>query len=193
MLDQAPSFASVARRLGKPRLQLALEELADNVRNEISNANFVPLRSDVRNDVNQLRTDAERLGKTLTRLSEERLLDLPFPRLLKSPRTRQSIRNLVEWCDKSLSVISAKGGAPKQPGRTTCAMIVIEAWTYAKGKAPRANNQKVHEICDEYWRACGNASLGELRNWRRSVIEALRHDRLRRHYEDQIQRHTTGP
>ena len=193
MLDQAPSFASVAREIGKPRLQLALEELANDVRNEISNANFVPLRSDVRNDVNQLRTDAERLGKTLTRLSEERLLDLPFPRLLKSPRTRQSIRNLVEWCDKSLPVISAKGGAPKHPGRTTCAMIVIEAWTYAKGKAPRANNQKVHEICDEYWRACGSASIGEPRNWRRSMDNALRQDRLRRHYQDQIQRHTIGP
>jgi hypothetical protein len=139
-----------------------------------------------------LRADAERLGKTLSRLSDERLLDLPFPRLLKLFRTQQSVRNLVEWCDKSLPVISAKGGAPKHPGRTTCAMIVIEAWTYAKGKAPRANNQKVHEICDEYWRACGYASIGEPRNWRRSMDEALRH-RLRCHYQDQIQRHTTGP
>ena len=192
MLDQAPSFASVAGKIGKPRLQLALEQLAEDVRRQISNASFVPLRSDVRKDVKQLRADAERLGKTLSRLSKERLLDLPFPRELEL-FPRQSIRSLVEWCDKSLSVISAKGGAPKHPGRTTCAMIVIEAWTYAKGKEPRANNQKVHEICDEYWRACGNASLGELRNWRRSVIEALRHDRLRRHYKDQIQRHTTGP
>jgi hypothetical protein len=192
MLDQAPSFASVALKIGKPRLQLALDELADDVRREINFAGFVPSRSDVRDDVNQLRTDAARLDKTLTRLSKERPIDLPFPRELEVPHTQQSIRKLIEWCDKSLSVIPAKGGAPKQPGRTTCAMIVIEAWTYAKGKAPRANNQTVHEICDEYWRACGNASLGELRNWRRSVIEALRH-RLRGHYQDQIQRHTTGP
>src|SRR6516164_2289497 len=124
MLDQTPSFASVACRLGEPQLERALEELADNVRNEISNANLVPLRSDVRDDLNQLKADAERLGKTLTRLFEEPLLDLPFPRLLKSSRTRQSIHNLVEWCDKSLSVISVKGGAPKHPGRTTCAIIV---------------------------------------------------------------------
>jgi hypothetical protein len=193
MLDQTPSFASVAREIGKPRLQLALEELADDVRRQISLAGFVPLRSDVRKDVKQLRTDAERLDKTLTRLSKERPLDLPFPRDLDLPHARQSIRSLVEWCDKSLSVIPAKGGAPKQPGRTTCAIIVIEAWTYAKGKAPRANNQTVHEICDEYWRACGNASLGEPRNWRRSMDDALRHGRSRRHYQDQIQRHTTGP
>ena len=192
MLDQAPSFASVAREIGKPRLQLALEELADDVRREINFASFVPLRSDLRKDVNQLRTDAERLGKTLNRLSKERPLDLPFFRELDLPHARQSIRKLIEWSDKSLSVISAKGGAPKHPGRTTCAMIVIEAWTYAKGKEPRANNQKVHEICDEYWRACGCQSIGEPRNWRRSMDEALRH-RLRRHYQDQIQRHTTGP
>jgi hypothetical protein len=190
MLDQAPSFASVAREIGKPRLQLALEELADDVRKEINFASFVPLRSDVRKDVKQLRADAERLGKTLTRLSKERLLDVPFSRELELPHT--SIRKLIEWCDKSLSV-SAKGGVRKQPGRTTCAMIVIAAWTYAKGKAPRANNQKVHEICDEYWRACGCQSIGEPRNWKRSMDDALRQDRLRRHYQDQIQRHTTGP
>ena len=61
MLDQTPSFASVACRLGEPQLERALEELADNVRNEISNANLVPLRSDVRDDLNQLKADAERL------------------------------------------------------------------------------------------------------------------------------------
>jgi hypothetical protein len=192
MLDQAPSFDSVARKLGEPRLEWALEELADHLRREIRNASFVPLRSDVRNDVKQLRTDAERLDKTLTRLSKERVLDLPFPRELELRRTRQSIRKLVQWCDKSLSGISAKGGVRKHPGRTTCAIIVIEAWTYAKGKAPRANNQSVHEICDQYWRACGYASIGELRNWRRSMDEALRH-RLRRHYQNEIRRHTIAP
>ena len=192
MLDQAPSFASVARRLGEPQLELTLEELADHVRREINFARFISLRSGVRKDVKQLRTDAERLGKTLSRLSKERLLDLPFPRELELSRTRQSTHNLVEWCDKSLSVMSVKGGVRKQSGRTTCAIIVIEAWTHAKGKAPRANNQKVHEICDEYWRACGCQSIGEPRNWRRSMDEALRH-RLRRHYQDQIQRHTIAP
>ena len=192
MLDQAPSFASVARRLGEPQLELTLEELADHVRREINFARFISLRSGVRKDVKQLRTDAERLDKTLSRVSKKRLLDLPFPRELELPRTQQSIGNLVEWCDKSLSVMSVKGGVRKQSGRTTCAILVIEAWTHAKGKAPRANNQKVHEICDEYWRACGCPSIGEPRNWRRSMDEALRH-RLRRHYQDQIQRHTIAP
>ena len=193
MLDQSPSFASIARKIGEPRLEWALEELADHLRRDISNASLVPLRRDVRNDVKQLKAGAARLDKTLTRLAEKRLLDLPFPRELELPRTQQSIGNLVEWCDKSLSVMSVKGGVRKQSGRTTCAIIVIEAWTHAKGKAPRANNQKVHEICDEYWRACGCPSIGEPRNWRRSMDEALRQDRLRRHYQDQIQRHTIAP
>jgi hypothetical protein len=192
MLDQSPSFASIAGKIGEPRLEWALEELADHLRREVRNASFVPLRSDVRKDVKQLRTDAERFDKTLTRLSRERLLALPFPRQLELRHTRQSIRKLVQWCDKSLSVISAKGGVRKHPGRTTCAMIVIEAWTYAKGKAPRANNQTVHKICDEYWRACGYASIGEPRNWKRSMDEALRH-RLRRHYQNEIRRHTIAP
>jgi hypothetical protein len=178
---------------GEPRLEWVLEQLADDVRREISLAGLVPLRSDVRKDVMRLRTNAERFDKALNRISK-RLLDVPFPRgLAFLPRTRQSIRKLIEWSDKSLSVMPAKGGVRKQPGRTTCAMIVIEAWTYARGKAPRANNQKVHEICDEYWRACGYASIGELRNWLRSMTDALRQDRLRRHYQDQIQRHTIGP
>ena len=192
MLDQSPSFASIARKIGEPRLEWALEELADHLRRDISNASLVPLRRDVRNDVKQLKADAARLDKTLTRLAEKRLLDLPFPRELEVRHARQSIRKLVQWCDKSLSVISAKGGVRKHPGRTTCAIIVIEAWTYTKGKAPRANNQKVHEICDEYWRACGRPSIGEPRNWRRSMDEALRH-RLRRHYQNEIRRHTIAP
>jgi len=99
MLNQSPSFASVARKIGEPRLEWVLQELADDVRRQISFAGSVPLRSDVRKDVKQLRANAERFEKVLNRISK-RLLDLPFPRgLAFLPRTRQSIRKLIEWSD----------------------------------------------------------------------------------------------
>lgn len=192
MLDQAPSFESVARKIGEPRLERVLKQLADEVRTEIHNANFVSLRSEVRSDVKQLKTNAARFEKALNRISK-RLLDLPISSLELLPYARQSIRNVIEWCDESLSIISDKGGVRKQPGRITCAMIVIDAWTFINGKAPRANNPKVQKICDEYWRACGCPPIGggEPGNWRRAVAEALRHRSRRRDLiRNQIERGT---
>jgi hypothetical protein len=169
-----------------------LEKLAVNIQNDIHNAKFVSLRSEVRSDVKQLKTNAERFEKALNRISK-RLSDLPLSSLELLPYARQSIHNVIEWCDESLSIISHKGGVRKQPGRTTCAMIVIEAWTFIKGKAPRANNPKVQEICDEYWRACGCQPIGggDPGNWRRTMAEALqRHGRLRDLISNQIVRGT---
>jgi hypothetical protein len=192
MLDQTPSFASVARKIGEPRLERVLGKLAHDVRTEIHNANFVSLRSEVRSDVKQLKTNAERFEKALDRISK-RLLDLPIRGHEVLPYARQSLRKVIEYCDESLSIISDKGGVRKQPGRITCATIVIEAWTFIKGKTPRANNPKVQETCDEYWRACGCQPIGgsDPGNWRRAMAEALqRHSRWRDFIRNEIERGT---
>src|SRR5437899_416652 len=55
MLDEATSFASVARKIGNGRLEKALRELASQVEIEIRNAKSRPLRAEVRNDVKRLK------------------------------------------------------------------------------------------------------------------------------------------
>jgi hypothetical protein len=152
-----------------------LEKLAGRVETDIHNASFVSLRSDVRNYLKELRKQAERFDKALSRIFKY-YHHLPVKEFTDLPDVRQPVKALMEFCDNSLSVVSDKGGREKEPGRIICAMIVIEAWSFAKGKAPCANNHTVHTICDEYWRACGYQSLGDPRNWRTSMVDALRND-----------------
>jgi hypothetical protein len=190
MLNEAPSFASVACRIGEPRLERVLQALAVNVQNEIHNASFVSRRSDVRNGIKDLKSEALQFNKALDRVSKH-FLSLPF---YDQRSVRQAIHDVIEFCDKSLRVVSDKAGRGKEPGRTTCAMIVIEARTLVKGKPPGANNHKVHEICDEYWRACGNQTLGEPRNWLGAMADALANrSRFRRFIHDEIRGHEIAP
>src|SRR5262249_7333392 len=177
MLDEAPSFASVARKIGDRRLEKVFQHLAPNIKTEINNAKFVPLRAEVRNDVKRLKAETKRFETALNRVFERRLWGLPievdvlgclFP-------ARQTIQDIIALCDTTLSITSAKGGVTKKPGRIICAMIVIEAWIFARDGSPGANNRIVQEICDDYWRACGYKTIGkgDPGNWRRTVTEAL--------------------
>ena len=155
--NEAPSFARVAHKIGEPRLVRVLEQLARNVQTDIHNAKFVRKRSEIRSSVKKLKADARRFYRTMERVI---LFELPFHDLRN---VRRETRNVIEWCDRNLRVVSDKGGVGKKPGRATCAIIVIEAWAFIRGKTPGANNHTVHSICDEYWRACGCASVGDPR------------------------------
>ena len=196
MLDKAPSFASVARKIGDRRLEKALQKLASNVETDIHNAKFVPVRAEVRDDLKQLKAETKRFENALNRVSQ-RLVDLPTTAIECLPLARQTIHEIIALCDGALSVTSAKGGATKKPGRIICALIVIEAWAFVRGDPPGANNEPVQEICDAYWCACGQEAIGsgDPSNWRRSVTEALSADhgamrQMRRYIYDEIRRCT---
>jgi hypothetical protein len=179
--NEAASFASVAHSVGEPQLERVLAQLARNVRIDIHNAKFVRKRSEIRRSVKKLKADARRFYNAMERIP---LVELPFHDLRN---VRRETRDLIGWCDRSLRVVSDKAGVGKKPGRATCAMIIIEAWAFVHGKTPRANNHTVHAICDEYWRACGNQSLRDPRNWRTSMADALAsHSRLRHVIRDEI-------
>jgi hypothetical protein len=187
--NEASSFASVAHKIGEPRLERALRGLASQVHNDIHNANFVVPRSEVRKAVNDLKANAQGFNKALDRMGLFHLFHLP---LHDFRNARKATQNVIKWCDQGLSMVSGKGGTRKQPGRAMCALIVIEAWTLTKGKAPGANNHTVLAICDEYWRACENKPIGKYgdpRNWRTSMADALAsRDRLRHLIRDEILR-----
>jgi hypothetical protein len=181
MLDEAPSFASVARKIGNGRLEKALRELASQVEIEIRNAKSRPLRAEVRNDVKRLKAETKRFENALKRMP---LLELPSRGIECLSTARQTIHDVSAFCDTALSITSAKGGVTKKPGRITCAMIVIEAWAFVRGDPPGANNRGVQEICNDYWCACGYGTIGEgdPSNWRRTVTEALSNQGAMRRY-----------
>jgi len=187
MLDEAPSFASVANKIGDWRLEKVLQQLASQVEINIHNAKFVPLRAEIRSDVKRLKAETKRFENALKRIP---LMELPCTEIDCLPQARQTIKDINALCDMTLSKHSAKGGATKKPGRIICAMIVIEAWAFVRGGPPGANNRIAHEICDDYWRACGYETVGQGHpgNWRRTLTEALsKQSPMRRYIRGEIQ------
>jgi hypothetical protein len=189
------AFANVALKIGDRRLATVLAQLAANVKTHIHNASVIPRRSDVRADVEALKAKAEALEKALSRISKGfRFLHLPLVATEIVPRARETTSNVIGFCDKALANISVKRGAPKKPGRVVCALIVIEAWAWAHGKAPHgAHSPKALEACEDFWRACGGPPIGrgDPDNWREAFKAALAlpTDRgLRRSIRDEIRR-----
>jgi hypothetical protein len=181
MLDEASSFASVASKIGDCRLEKMLRQLASDVEKEIRFAKSTPLRAEVRSDVKRLKAETKRFETALNRIP---LMELPISDIEYLPQAWQTIHGIIELCDRMLSMHSAKGGVRKKPGRVTCAMLVIEAWSLVRGDLPGANNRDVQEICDDYWCACGHGAVGQgdPSNWRRTVTEALSNQGAMRRY-----------
>jgi hypothetical protein len=180
-------FASVARKIGNPRLEKVLAQRAADIETEVHNAKFIRKPSNVRDSFKLLKNEAQRFEKALSKIS---LLDVPASAIECLPVARKAVREVSALCDKALSNISVKRGAPKRPGRGTCALIVIEAWTFARGRLPGANNPKTQEACEDYWRASGGPPIGkegDPGNWRKTLKEALA-DRsaFRRYIRDEI-------
>jgi hypothetical protein len=181
------TFASVARKIGNPRLEKVLAQRAADIETELHNAKFIRKPSNVRDSFKLLKGEAQHFEKALNKIS---LLDVPASAIGCLPVARKAVREVSALCDVALSDISVKRGAPKRPGRVTCALIVIEAWAFARGRLPGANNPKAQEACEDYWQAKFGLSIGkedDPGNWRRTLKEALA-DRsaFRRYIRDEI-------
>src|SRR5262245_1287264 len=184
--DEVSSFISVANIIGDPRLAAPLAQLKREVRTEIDNAAFIPKPREVRSDIERLRRDARRFEIALSRVSKKRLLDLPTDADQSLKKARHALSDIVELCNKSLAIISPKRGALKKPGRLTCALIVIEAFTLVKDRVPGATNSFVQAACVDYWQACGGYA-SDPDNWRRTIITALAdQSSWRRHIRNEI-------
>jgi len=62
--------------------------------------------------------------------------------------------------------------------RKFCAEVIVEIWKLLHGKA-EPHSERLKEACNEYWRACGNAEIGDvgdLDNWRRAAKRAAGKD-----------------
>src|SRR5262245_4676255 len=115
-------FVGVANTIGDPRLAEPLAKLASEIDTEVHNAAFIPKSREVKRDLERLRRDARRFEIALSRVSK-RLLDLPMDADQSLKKAREALSDIAELCNKSLRTISTKPGAPRKPGRVTCALI----------------------------------------------------------------------
>ena len=182
---QQPSFASVANMIGDPRLAAPLAQLKREVRTEVDNAGFITKPKGLKQDLEWLRRDARRFEIALSRVSK-RLIDLPTDADQRLKKASEALSAIAELCNNSLRTISNAPGARRKPGRVTCALIVIEAFTLVKDRVPSANNSSVQSACEDYWQACGGRA-SDLANWRRMITTALKAPSpWRRHIRDKI-------
>src|SRR5215510_1437389 len=116
-IEALPSFASVAKMIGDPRLAAPLAQLKREVRTEVHNAAFIPKSREVRRDLEELRREARRFEIALSRVSK-RLLDLPMDADQSLKKASEALGDIAELCNKSLRTISTKPGAPRKPKTT---------------------------------------------------------------------------
>jgi hypothetical protein len=186
----APSFSSIARAIGDPRLEPALQNLSECViEREIKLKNRLHLRSEIREALTELRKKATEFETAIDRVSKV-ILELPvvdgcLPSLAAA---RQALHPLVAYSDKALSMISPKGGARKKPGLVSCAMIVIEAWASVHGSTPGHDNETAQEICADYWLASTGIPADGEYMWSRHIRTASKEQSNLRHFiRDQVQ------
>src|SRR6476620_10310037 len=94
-------FPNVARFIAKGEarwLASALSELATNVTTDIHNAEFVPLRKDVRADIKRLQTATKRFEHALDEVSK-RLLELPVVESECLPNVRVAVGSVAALCE----------------------------------------------------------------------------------------------
>jgi hypothetical protein len=152
--DEA-AFADVAKLIGDLRLAVPLAELASEIKTELHNASVMPqpLAAEIRKNLEQLRSATRRFQNALNQVSSH-LIELPpavdfKPLKLAGDATPE----ILVMCDKALAV-HRKSGKWREPGKLTCALIVIEAWAFVKGEPPGHNNEDAQEACEAYWLAC---------------------------------------
>jgi hypothetical protein len=166
-----PTFADLAKMIGDARLAKPLEQLARHVEIEVHNAPQ-PLAAEVRGNFERLRTATRRFEIALNQVSGH-LLDLPSTAFVALPKAREAVSEILAMCQEASA--PSKPGRRREPGKLLCALIVIEAWAFAKGKPPSANNEHALEACEAYWLACGGQPSG---NWHRT-LKAARADKSR--------------
>ena len=208
---ERPSFESIALAIGDARLETTLRDLAcrDNLDEVIEQgatlrktsfieietrlAELFPKRFKIRAEIKDLKVAAEKFGKALGPVSKL-LLGLPVDADLSLlGKAREVSKEIRQLCDSTLSINPAKAGAPRIPGRLTCATIIIEAWASVRGKAPGHNNEIAQKACADYWRLCGGTGGDGEYTWDRYITAARKsRSNLRRYIHDEITRLAGG-
>jgi hypothetical protein len=157
-------FIGVGRRIAKgdppPWLLIGLDQLSTGIADKGEDmAGIIERMDDAAEVLLKFLPAFERLPAGLQCPSDVALVLYGLPKIRKDlARLRQS-----------------KQGRRPVVGREICAAVIVEAWKIIHGKAEPRSLQ-LQQACDDYWRACGGAPIGDVENWRRSVERALATD-----------------
>jgi hypothetical protein len=163
------------RVIGRDEFVKALQSLAETLRSELRG----PLREPpkFRANMERLRNDARRFKTSLDRATQGLALLYWSMTGPKWPgQAHKAAERIVKLADETLARTPAvkKKGRPKQPGRITTALMVIEAWLAAYGQAPGHGNAEAWAYCEEVWRACGGKPGCKRSLWKRHLQAALK-------------------
>jgi hypothetical protein len=156
-----------------------------------------PLCKELRSRFLRVQAAAKKMDRALDGIRDG-LLWMTVKDLEDFPTIRPALSKAVEISDRVLKSIPS-GGGRKRPRRlagptaeVTCAIVVIEAWTAVHGEPRGGHNDRIGEICEKYWRACGGPRTGkegDPGNWRRPMKEALAdQSALRRYVQSELKR-----
>jgi hypothetical protein len=154
-----------------------------------------PFCKEVRSRFRRVQAAASKVDRALDGI-QDGLLWMTAKDIDAFPAIRQALRKTDEMSNRALKNIPSGGRtrARRMAGptaRVTCAIVVIEAWTALYGEPRGAHNDKIGEICEKYWRACGGPQTGkdgDPGNWRRRMKEALAdQSALRRYVHSELQ------
>lgn len=169
---QDKAFISVARKIGDPRLAGVLADHAEHhIKMEVHNDNFYrregySLKA-IRGRIQKLKKKAQQCEKALSHISSGvPLLYFPVREVHRLDALHKALHDVTATCENALALNHGKG-RPPQPGKLTCALIIVEAWGSVRGKRPGHNNVEALALCDEYWRACGYENGGD---WSHLII-----------------------
>jgi len=175
-------FSALAEKMGgNERHAAALRKLSREVRIEIKNASVNPSNRDIRTAIKKLRAECDRFTVALNNAeSDWKILYISLENIEILSEVRGNIEGVKALCDQTLGINPPRHGNPK-PGMATCALIVSEVWTSINHRAPGHNNDKAHDACEDYWRACKQAASKAVGRWEHYLKQARGNRRSERY------------
>ena len=154
-------------------------------------AHIAPTRTVLRKTLDQMREAADLILRELHSPAVRDVLGSPPPGALPDEEFGAALIQLAKRLERASAdgaLISASGQTKRGRGRARtpnrlppeilCALFIVEAWRYFRGKAPAPGSLKVAAIADKYWRLAGGATYEEsfepLACWKSRFVEAVR-------------------
>ena len=190
--EPPPTMADVARLIaGKsppPWLIAGLQRCAGAVNQNRLHGDATPLVQ-MRERLDAIARAAELLTRGLIEVEMLSYLERDGT-LHEMPAARRTLQEIGPRARKAMRELLIRPGqgwqGPNPDGldaRKLCALIVVEAWSAARGKYPGDRNGAAQAAADAYWQASGGPSLGEIgsvERWRRDFAHVLRLQSLTR-------------
>jgi hypothetical protein len=149
----------------------------DMLATKIENESQYPLRTELRDRLEDLAAAIETILKEIRDLDISGLLRGDDPQFLHEKEMRRGLGDLADRVKRTLSDVPNGPGRQKYSGRPgamtsqqTCALMVIRLLTIAHGAEPPAGKPEAQEACRALWMAAG----GQIKRAKREAGKMVR-------------------